>query len=370
MRKVVALALALSLLGGSLAGCSQPIDTGSSIPPQSQPFVAVLALIALGIGITAYHHHSENQQHGGGPSSTITPPAAVFGVLFTGYRASALAVDSFDAAIGVLETPTVSGTAARFALLSGTSAAFYTLPSGYLPTAVAVDPNGNDWFVDATGHIQGCDSPATSVTTCTTTGLTVATASDGLGSGARSIAVDQFNVFDDVDAGGGSVKWFALNLSAGTPTTSSYQSTSHNGLYSAENVEATTTGASAFTIFHVDGTSDLVTVSPAAEAPNFTFIPVPLVAPSDVVQAVDLNAAFYATTGSTSGTYRLTRYENLSDTGTGSLTTTTITIANDGQTGAPSSEPWSPPLTSIQADANNNAWGIDAAGRIVQFGQF
>jgi hypothetical protein len=371
LRRIIAVALALSLLGSTLSGCSQPIDTGSTVPPQSQPIVAILALVAIGIGLTAYHHHNE-EHHGGGPGSTIVPPAQVLSPLFTGYRATQLAVDSFDAGIGVLESPTVSGTDARFALVTGTTFNYYALPAGYLPIAAAVDPNGNDWFVDQNGNVQGCAAPATGVLTCVPGSIAFSTTHDGLGTGTRSVAVDDFNLFIDRDGGGGLVKWFAFNLSGDTTQTATYQSTSTSGLYPTGNVESTppSSGVSGFAVFHTDGRSDLVTLSPVADAPNFTFSPVPLVAPSDQVQAVDLNDAFYATTGSSAATYRLARYENANPTGVGELTTASITIAVNGQTGAPSSMPYALPLSSVQADAENNVWAVDASGNIVQFGQF
>src|SRR5690348_14028013 len=66
VRRFIALALALAILSSGVSGCSQPIDTGSSIPAQSQPIVALLALVGLGIGLTAWHHHNENRSGGGG----------------------------------------------------------------------------------------------------------------------------------------------------------------------------------------------------------------------------------------------------------------------------------------------------------------
>jgi hypothetical protein len=371
VRRFIAIFVALSLLSSGIAGCSQPIDTGSTVPAQSQPLVALLALFAVGVGLTAWHHHNEHHS-GGGPGATIVAPFQVVAPLFSGYRAAELANDNADAGIGVLELPTVSGSTARFALITGGSFNYYALPAGYQPVALTVDPNGIDWFVDQTGHIQGCDAPVSGVLTCSVLGITIPTAIDGLGTGARAIAADQFNLLVARDLGGGSVSWFAFNTSSGATATATYQSTSTNGLYPANAVESTppTSGVSGFAVFHTDGRSDLITLAPPAESPNFTFAPAPLVAPSDQVAAPDLNPAFYATTGSSAATYQLTRYENPNPTGVGQLTTASVTIAINGVTGDPSNKPYALPLASLQADSLNNIWAIDKNGDIVQFGQF
>ena len=366
MRRLLAVALALSLLSSSLAGCSQPIDTGSSVPAQSQPIVALLALIGLGIGITAWHHHNEAHHGGGGP--TIVPPVQVLGPLLSGYKAVDLANDPFDIGFGVLESPAAAGVS-KFALVSGGSFASYSLPAAYSPVALAVDPNtGDDWFVDAAGKVQGCLPPASSVTTCSTSGLPVPTFNDGLGVGNRAIASDGSFVFIALDAGGGAVKWFSFNLSDGTTTTSNYASQTTAGLYPADFVISTPqAAASGFTVFHSDGRSDLVTIPPS-DVPSFTFAPTPLKAPSNVVLALDaVNQAFYAPTGSSSGVYDITRYTNQFDAGISKLNTLSVTIADNGQTGGP----FVPPLTSLHVDSQDQQLvGIDAAGNIVEFAQF
>ena len=373
MRRFLAVTLALCILTSGISGCSQPIDTGSTVPAASQPIVALLALVAVGIGLTAWHHHNEDH-HGSGPSSTIVAPFQVIGPQLSGYRASDLSIDTFDNGVGVLETPTVSGTPARFGLIASSTFASFTLPNGYVPIALATDPSGNDWFVDTGGHIQGCEPPGVSVTSCVFSSLAVSTANDGLGAGPRSIATDGLNLVVIRDGGSGKVNWFVINLTSAATATGSYQSNSSAALYPADAVESTPpgTGSSAFAVFHTDGRSDLFTPAPS-NAPNFSFVPIPDAAPSDQVVALDGNPAFYATTGSTSGTYQLTRYENPSTTGIGQLTTASITIAANGQTGAPQSKPYALPLSSVHVDSLNNVWALDgntSNPNIVQFASF
>ena len=366
MRRFVAVAIALSLLTSSVAGCSQPIDTGSSVPAQSQPIVALLALLGLGIGLTAWHHH--NEAHHGGGGVTLVPPVQIIGPLISGDKATDLANDPTDIGLGVLESPVASG-AAHFALVSGNTFTSYALPTGYNPVALTVDPNtGDDWFVDAAGKVQGCLPPSPGVVTCSTSGLPVPTFNDGLGAGDRSIVTDGSFVFVALDAGGGSVKWFAFALSDGTTTSSSYSSQSTTPLYPTDFAISTPqAAASGFTVFHSDGHSDLVTIPPS-NVPSFTFAPAPLKAPSNVVLALDgVNQAFYAPTGSVAGTYNITRYTNQFDSGIGQLKTLSITIASNGQTG----QPFSPPLTSVHVDTSDQLLdGIDASGNIVEFAQF
>jgi hypothetical protein len=378
LRRLIAVALALSLLTSSLAGCSQPIDNGSTIPAQSQPIVALLALVAVGFGLAAWDRH--NDTHHGGAGPTIIAPAQVIrpSQLLSGYRAADLSIDGFNSGVGVLELPTVSGTPARFLLIVGSSFNDYALTTGYAPVAAAVDGNGNDWFVDSTGHVQGCNAALVGVTTCTTNNpiIPVPTANDGLGTGQRSIAADGFNLVIVRDGGAGKVNWFAFNLSSGATSTGSYQSTSTSGLFAADALASTppATGTSGFAVFHTDGRSDLITLTPPANSPNFTFAPATLSAPSNqVTDSFTSMFAFCATTGSQAGTYQLTRYENSFAVGIGQLTTTSITIAVNGQTGDPANKPYVLPLTSVHVDTGLNVWALDSNGTnvdIVQFGQF
>src|ERR1700681_1144928 len=56
VRRTLALAVIAITLCVNVGGCSTPVDTGSNIPAQSQPIYTVLALLGLGIAITAFHH--------------------------------------------------------------------------------------------------------------------------------------------------------------------------------------------------------------------------------------------------------------------------------------------------------------------------
>lgn len=368
MRKVICCLTIACVLALPLSGCSQPIDNGSSVPAASQPIVALLALVGVGIALTAYHHHNEHR--GGGPGVTITPQMNIIGPLISGSHATDLAFDPVNLGIGVLEVPNASGLTS-FALITGGSFLSYTLPSGYSPIAMSVDTqNGVDWFVDSTGKVQGCLAPVAGVTTCTTTSLPVPVFHDGLGTGPRSIAVDQFFVFVAKDGGAGAVNWFAGNLNDGTTTTSSYRSQSTATLYSADTAISTPQSASAFTVFHSDGKSDLVSIPPAV-APSFTYSPIPLLAPSNNVPALDgVNRAFFALTGSVGGTYQITRYTNSFNAGTGPLKTQSIIIANNGQTGD-TANPWTLPLSSLHADPQDQLLvGIDGSGNIIEFAEF
>ena len=101
MRRLIATVAALTILCSGMSGCSQPIDPGSSIPAQSQPIVALLALVGLGIGLTAWHHH--NEHHGSGPAATVFPAQFTVPPLIAGFKAVDLAPDPVNITIGALE---------------------------------------------------------------------------------------------------------------------------------------------------------------------------------------------------------------------------------------------------------------------------
>ncbi|HYK52016.1 MAG TPA: hypothetical protein VEV38_00585 [Candidatus Eremiobacteraceae bacterium] len=379
MRRFIAVAVALTILSAPVSGCSQPIDTGSSVPAQSQPFVALLALIGLGIGLTAWHHHNLEHEGSGGGSGPILGAQFSLGPLISGYKAVDLVVDPVNVALGALEVPAGGGGTGKFTEIqafSGTAQSFgtYTLPANYSPAAVAIDANGLAWFVDASGKIQGCAvmSPGTSGT-CTSQG----TFSDGLGAGSRSIAVDVNGfIVVIIDGGSGTVKWWATQGGAATGT-GTYTSASTSPIYAADSIKLTTTPPAGFTVFHQDGSSDVIsfaqngsTLSITVQA-NFNYQPPSLVGLSDFGSEVSGKDAFYGFTGAPAGSYSMTKYETTSSVGVGSATATSQLIDHDGQVGNPGSAPFTAPLASPQLDTGENAiWAIDAGGRIVNFTPF
>lgn len=378
MRRIIAAIVAVALLTAPLGGCSQPIDTGSSIPAQSQPIVALLALLGLGIGLTAWHHHNVAHEGQSGGGTPIVGAQFSVSPFITGYKPVDLVVDPVNFTLGALESPTSGGGTGKFAEiqdLSNTATPFgtYALPAGYLPVAVAMDANGLTWFVDASGHVQGCAAMTQSATTCTSAG----TFNDGLGAGSRSIAVDVGFILVIVDAGGGKVKWWAEQASPAGSGTGTYQSSSTSPIYGADTVELTTTPPSGFTVFHQDGSSDFVTFSLAgstlslAQQANFLYVPPSLVGLSDVGTELSGKVAAFGFTGAPAGSYSLTKYETASAVGLGQATAASQLIDLNGQVGNPSLGPFTAPLAAVRFDPNENSvWAIDKVGRIVNFAPF
>lgn len=381
VRRFVALALALSLLTSGMSGCSQPIDTGSSVPAQSQPIVALLALLGLGIGLTAWHHHNE-AHHGGGSSPPIFP--AVFSVppFISGYVPVDLVSDGVNAAEGALELPTSGGGTGKFTEIqasggTGVSVGTETLAANYAPSAVAMDTTGTTWFVNGTGSVQECAAMTSSTTTCSST---IGPFSDGLGTGLRSISADTNFVFVVADAGNGTVKWWAAALTTSPIVfgTGTYSSNTTAPIYPADAVEVTTTGGglSNFTVYHQDGSSDDVTFSLSGSTltisalANMKFNPAPLVSLSNF-EAGATNFDFYSFTGSATGAYSLTKFVSTALFGLTAPTATSELIDLNGQVGSPAGAPFRAPLKSIHFDsAENSIWAIDSSASIVNFAPF
>ncbi|HET9343218.1 MAG TPA: hypothetical protein VFO25_09925 [Candidatus Eremiobacteraceae bacterium] len=377
MRRFIAVALAVAILTGPISGCSQPIDPGSSVPAQSQPFVALLALIGLGIGLTALHHHNESHSGSGGTGGNAVGAQFSVAPFISGYKPVDLVVDPVNVALGALESPLAGGGTGKFTEiqdLSNTAQPFgtYTLPANYSPSAVAMDANGLTWFVDATGKVQGCASMTSATTTCTSAG----TFNDGLGAGSRSIAVDVGFIVVIVDGGNGKVKWWATEGSSGSGT-GTYSSTSTSPIYAADAIELTTTPPSGFTVYHQDGSSDFITftltgstlsLTPQA---NFLYTPASLVGLSNIGGEVSGKDAVFGFTGEPAGSYSMTKYETATAAGIGQATATSELIDFNGQVGNPSGAPFTAPLDSSHLDTGENSiWAIDAGGRIVNFAPF
>jgi len=377
VRRFIAVALAATILTAPVSGCSQPIDTGSSVPAQSQPFVALLALIGLGIGLTALHHH--NEAHSGSGGTGGNPIGAQFSVgpFFSGFKPIDLVVDPVNVALGALESPLGGVGTGKFTEIqdfSNTASPFgtYTLPANYSPVAVAMDANGLTWFVDATGKLQGCALMTSGSTTCGSAG----TFNDGLGAGSRSIAVDVGFIVVIVDGGNGKVKWWATEGSSASGT-GTYTSTSTSPIYAANAVELTTTPPSGFTVYHQDGSSDFITfalngstltLTPQA---NFLYAPASLVGLSNIGGEVSGKDAVFGFTGVPAGSYSMTKYETTTAAGIGQATATSELIDLNGQVGNPSAAPFTAPLNAVHLDTGENSiWAIDAGGRIVNFAPF
>ena len=380
MRRIIAVTVAVALLTAPVSGCSQPIDNGSSVPAQSQPIVALLALVGLGIGLTAWHHHNvAHEGSGGGGLNNVIGAQFSVAPFISGYKPVDLAVDPANVALGALELPTAGGGTGKFAEIqtfSNTAQSFgtYTLPASYAPTAVAMDANGLAWFVDANGKVQGCAAMAQGEAgTCTSQG----TFTDGLGAGSRSIAVDTSGfVVVIVDAGGGKVKWRAADGS-GDAGTGTYTSSSTSPIYATDSIKLTTTPPSGFTVFHQDGSSDFITFTVTGstlsitQQANFLYTPASLVGLSGVGSEVSGKVATFGFTGVPSGSYSFTKYETTSAVGLGQATASSQLIDRNGQVGNPSAGPFNAPLSSAQFDTGEaSVWAIDAAGRIVNFAPF
>lgn len=379
VRRIIAVTVAVALFAAPLGGCSQPIDNGSSIPAQSQPIVALLALIGVGIGLTAWHHHNEaHEGSGGGGVGSIVGAQFSVAPFITGYKPVDLVVDTVNVALGALELPTAGSGTGKFTEIqdfSNTASPFgtYTLPASYAPTAVAMDANGLTWFDDANGHVQGCAAMAQGEQgTCASQG----TFSDGLGAGSRSMAVDINFILVVTDAGGGKVKWWATDGSGDTGT-GTYASSTTASIYSADSVKLTTTPPSGFTVFHQDGSSDFLTftvsgssLSISAQA-NFIYSPASLVGDSGVGSELSGKIATFGFTGAPSGSYSFTKYETSSAVGLGQAAASSQLVDLNGQVGNPSAGPFTAPLSSPQFDTGEaSVWAIDSTGRIVNFAPF
>ena len=375
VRRFIALALVLALLSSGVSGCSQPIDTGSSVPAQSQPLVALLALVGLGIGLTAWHHHNEHRSgSGGGGGPSIVGAVISVAPFISGYKPVDLAPDPINGTIGALELPTTGGGTGKFTEMFASSASFdtYALPASYAPVAVSMDANGLTWFVDATGHVQGCGAMTQSTTVCSSIGTFV----DGLGSGARSISVDTNIIVVVTDAGSGKVKWWAEQGSPAAVGTGTYTpSGSTSPIFSTDAVKLSTSPSSGFTVYHQDGTSDFITFAASGSSltinvqPNFKFNPASLVALSNF-QNETSKFAVYGFTGTATASYYLTKYETPGTVGLVSPVATSQLIDLNGTEGNPSA-PFAPPLFSSHFDALENAvWALDQSGNIVGFNPF
>ncbi|HLW37699.1 MAG TPA: hypothetical protein VKR99_04670 [Candidatus Eremiobacteraceae bacterium] len=364
--KCVAALVIACTLSLSVTSCSQPIDTGSKIPAQSQPFVALLALIGLGIGLTALHHHNESHGGGGGPPA-VAAPASVQGL---GIGAIDITLDPGQpGATGAVGTQGGGGLYAFIEVnSSGGNFGSYTLPSGYQPNAVAIDASGNDWFLDSSGNVKKCAPPATSVTACTP----LLSFTDGLpAAGVRSIGADNTHLFIAQDSGSGTVSWVAFALDGTGRNPGAYVYGSGLGVYNKDAVQTTTGGSSIsqFMVLHKDGSSYTVSLPGPATKNPFNLTPPPLKS-ANVATFDGIN--FYGFLGSpAAGAFQIGHYVGAGNTlglTPGSLVNPTLTIAFDGRIN-PDRGVYGLPLSSLHTDGSLIE-ALDPAGNLVIFNAF
>lgn len=367
MRRTLALAVIVVTLCVNLGGCSTPVDTGSSIPAQSQPIYTVLALLGLGIAIAAIHHHSE--LHPSGSAKVPQTPISVVPLRLSNATPVDFALNPLQAGqFGALLAGT-SGSSWQFALgdiTSGLVTAQYTLPVGYQPTAVAIDggTTNQEWFVNANGLVDGC---AVGPTTCTPN---PAQFSDTLAAGGtRFIAADTQHIFIARDDAAGTVTWSAFDLAANNVGTGSYTYNAGNGkgLYPKDAVVANGGSISQYVFFHQDGTTHIVQLTtPPTTGAGPALTPVP----TDIGNATIVGADIYGYTGSPgAGLYSVARY----DAGTSnplaySIQALTL-VAFNGVPNPGTNHPFTVPLTNLHVDAAG-VYGLDPSGNLVTFNVF
>jgi hypothetical protein len=360
LRRRIAIVMIALLAASGLAGCTKPLDPNSDIPAVYQPLVFVVAAVGVGIILTAHNHNSAK---GGSAPPPVTAPLFV-GAL--GNQPFDLSLDLSTNGFGGVGALGKAGGGGRFGFIEigspGPDNGSYALPTGYKPIAVAIDGNGDDWFVDSTGLVDKCPAAVSGVTTCTP----VLSFSDGLGSsGVRTIAADSARVFiaDDLS---GTVSWVAYALDGTGKTTGSY-TYSGLGIYSADAAVATLGAAAIYTIFHKDGTSWKVALPTSSKNP-YTFTPVPLASQNMASDGLGNNYGFI---GSATTTYQMGHYVSTGNAAAAPGTlVSTITIAFNGQTGlSPSGLAFTPPVRSAHYNGTF-IFMLDSSGNLVQFAAF
>ncbi len=372
MRRTLALAILISFLSVNVGGCSTPVDTGSSIPAQSQPIYTLLALVGLGIALTAFHHHS--QQPNSGPSGVPQTPISVIPLRLTNAVPVDLTLDPLHTGqFGALLAGN-SGGSWLFDLGDITTdnavTVQYALPTGYKPTVLAIDANtglNQEWFDDSAGTIEGCALPGVGgPTTCTPS---PAPYSDTLGAcGTRYLAADATHVFVACDNLAGKVTFAAFDFSGNENNSGSYTYTTGpaKGLYATDAAFANGQAISQFLLFHKDGTShEVVLTAPPTTGAGPTLNPVPLDIGNAAISGIDI----YAYNGSpTSGSYSIARYDSPG----GTLAYTIQSLLLVAENGVPNPGPgvrFSVPLTNLHADSSG-VYGLDPSGTMVAFRVF
>jgi len=364
-RRIAAVIIAF-FVASTFAGCSKPIDSQSSVPALYQPLVFVAVAVGAAVLIASHSHKRNNGGGGGGPP----PPnltAAVFVGPFSGpanYVPTDITIDFSSAgAGGIGSVGTSAGGTYSFAEIgsAGPNNGSYTLPSGYKPIAVAIDGNGNDWFVDAAGLVKRCPPPTLGVTTC----VAALSFSDGLpASGTRTIAADTGRFFVAEDNLSGTVTWAAYAPDGTGRVTGSYNYNPGLSMYSADASMAILGSTGLYTIFHKDGTSWKIAI-PSSSRNAYTFSPLPL---PNANMASDGAGDNFGLLGSpVSGSYQMGHYASPgSSSGAPGALLSTITIAFNGVTNG---NAFRPPVSSLHTDGVF-IFMLDANGNLVLFSFF
>ncbi len=354
MWRFLAVCVICSMLFLGVGGCSnQRIDPGSSIPPQSQTITAVLALIGLGIGLTALHHH--NQRGGSGPGVLLKSP------VLTQQLSNPIDIATApNGLVGVLQSGSTSSAAQYVALLAGAGAPnSYSLPAGYQPTALAIDSAGDGWFVDTSGNVRECAPPTGAGGRC----LLGVSLSDGLGTGQRSIAVSNGWVLIALGNSTGNVSYVNFRTDGSQRTPGSYAGSRPLYPSDAAGEQANSLGIATFLLFHTDGTSFTITVPSTARKNAFVLTPPPLDAPAGT-RDTNGNLLFFGTAGSVGGDYRIDAYDV---TTTGNIPTgARISIAAAGRTAGQ----FAVPLRALHVASDSQPVGLDPNGVLVIFPKF
>jgi hypothetical protein len=367
VRRTLAAAVIAVTLSVNLGGCSTPVDTGSSIPAQSQPIYTVLALLGLGVALTAFHHHSET--HSPGNRKVPQTPISVIPLRLSNASPIDLTLDPLQAGqFGALLAGS-AGSSSVFDLGDITSnavTASYTLPVGYQPTALAIDSGTThqEWFVNSSGLIDGC---AIGPSTCVPS---PAPFSDTLASGGtRFIAADSQHIFVARDDGATTVSWSAFDFVGNLVASGSYTYTAggNKGLYAKDAVVANGSSISQYLLFHGDGTSrEVQLTAPPTTSPGPTLNPVPDVSGNATITGT---SAFGYTGSPTIGFYSIARY---GAGGTDPLAYTIQALTLVAVNGVPNPgvvHTFSVPLDNLHVDAAG-VYGLDPGGNVVTFNVF
>jgi hypothetical protein len=362
LRSRLAALVIASLIASMVAACTKPIDPQSSVPAVYQPLVFIAAAVGIGILITSKNHKNSNSG-GGTPQPVPTTPAFVgsFSGLTHPYDISLDFSTAGSGGVGAVGTSPAGYGYSEFGS-PGADNGSYTLPGGYKPVAVAIDGNGDDWFVNASGLVDKCPAATSTPTTCTP----LLTFSDGLGSsGVRTIAADSGRVFIAQDNLAGMVSWVAYALDGTGKTTGSY---TYTGLpvYNQDAAAATIGAIGIYTVFHKDGTSWKVSI-PSSAKNAYIFSPVPLAGENMASDGLGDN---YGSLGSpSSGSYVLGHYVSPGNSAAAPGTLiSNVTIAYNGQTSL-SATPFRPPVSSLHTDGTF-VFMLDANGNLVLFSVF
>ncbi|MBV8460364.1 MAG: hypothetical protein JO009_05700 [Candidatus Eremiobacteraeota bacterium] len=362
-RSCVAILLSAIIMATLVAGCSKPIDPQSSVPAVYQPLVFVAAAIGVGILITSNNHKNNNQNNGGSP--TPAPAAPTFVGTFPALgRPIDISLDFSTAGSGGVGALGTMGSGFGYSEIGspGANNGFYALPAAYRPIAVAIDGNGNDWFVNSSGLVDQCLAATSTPKTCTP----AVTFVDGLGTaGTRTIAADSARVFIAQDNQAGTVSWAAFALDGTGKTTGSY-TYSGTSMYTTDAAQSTIGAIGIYTIFHKNGASFKVAIPTSSQNP-YNFSPAPLPGANMASDGLGNN---YGTLGSpTSGSYLLGHYVSPGNSsGAPGTLLSQLLIASNGQTNN-TVNPFFPPVTSLHTD-DTYVFMLDSRGQLVLFTVF